>query len=50
MLCDMKFHSRLKGKFYQVAIRLALLYGTKHWPVKKMFDHKMEITEIRMLR
>ncbi|XP_057543262.1 uncharacterized protein LOC130821491 [Amaranthus tricolor] len=29
VLCDKKFPSRLKGKFYRVAIRSALLYGTE---------------------
>ena len=50
MLCDRKFPSKLKGKFYPPAIRPALLYGTECWPVKKIFEHKMEVTEMRMLR
>ena len=50
VLCDRKFSSKLKGKFYRAAIRPALLYGTKCWPVKKIFEHKMEVTELRMLR
>ena len=50
MLCDKKFHRRLKGKFYRVAIRLAFLYGTECWPVKKVFKQRMEAAEIRMLR
>ena len=44
------FPSRLKGKFYRVAIRPSILYGTECWPVKKTFEHKMEVTEMRMLR
>ena len=50
VLCDMKFPSRLKVKFYGVAIRTAMLYGTKCWPVKKTFEHKMEATKMRMVR
>ena len=34
----------LKGKFYRVAIRLALFYGTECWPVKKAFEQRMEVT------
>ena len=37
MLCDKTFSRRLKGKFYCVVIRSALLYGTTCWPVKKGF-------------
>ena len=29
VLCDKKVSVRLKGKFYRVAIRPALLYGTE---------------------
>ena len=41
---------QLKGKFYRVAIRTALLYGTKCWPIKKVFEQRMEVTGLRMLR
>ena len=50
MLCDRNFPSTLKGKFYRVAIRPTMLYGTKCWAVKKIFEHKMKVTEIRMLK
>ena len=35
-----KSFSWLKGKFYRVAIRPAMLYGTKYLLVKKTFKHK----------
>ena len=44
VLCDRKFPNKLKGKFYRVAIRPALLYRTECWLVKKIFEHKMEVT------
>ncbi|XP_057532968.1 uncharacterized protein LOC130810861 [Amaranthus tricolor] len=50
VLYDMKFQRKLKGQFYRAAIRPALLYETECWHVKKMFEHKMEVTEMRMLR
>ena len=50
MLCDKKFLRRLKGKFYRVAIRPAMLYGIECWPVKKVFEQRMEVTEMPMLR
>ena len=37
VLCDKKFSSRLKGKFYRTTIRPVLLYETKYWRVKKIF-------------
>ncbi|XP_057535268.1 uncharacterized protein LOC130813451 [Amaranthus tricolor] len=50
LLCDRLFPSKLKGKFYRTSIRPALLYGTKCWPVKKIFEHKMKVSEMRILR
>ena len=41
---------RLKGKFYKIAIRPVMLYGTKCWAVKKQYVSKMNIAEMRMLR
>ena len=50
MLCDKKFPSTLKGKFYHVAIRTTLLYRTECWPVKKFLKRRIEATVMRMLR
>ena len=50
MLRDNKFPIKLKGKFYRVAIRPTLLYGTEYWLVKKIHEQKIEVTEIKMLR
>ena len=50
MLCDKMSLRRLKGKFYRVSIRPALLYGTECWPVKKVFEQRIELTKMRMLR
>ena len=41
---------KLKRKFYKIAIRLAMLYGTECWAVKKQHIHKMSVVEMRMLR
>ncbi|KAG5600808.1 hypothetical protein H5410_032178 [Solanum commersonii] len=50
VLCDKKIPSRLKGKFYRVVVRPALLYGAECWPVKNAHVQKMHVAEIRMLR
>ena len=50
VLCDKKFPSRLKGMFYRVSIRPTLMYRTECWPVKNVFEQRMDVTEMRMLR
>ena len=50
VLFDKKFPPKLKHKFYRVALRSTLLYGTKCWSIKKIHKRKMKIAEIRMLR
>ncbi|XP_070013898.1 uncharacterized protein [Nicotiana sylvestris] len=50
VLCDRNVPLRLKGKFYRVVVRLAMLYGAKCWPVKNSHKQKMRVAEMRMLR
>ncbi|WMV12452.1 hypothetical protein MTR67_005837 [Solanum verrucosum] len=50
VLCDKKIPPRLKGKFYRVVVRPALLYGEECWPVKNLHVQKMHVAEMRMLR
>ncbi|KAG5632599.1 hypothetical protein H5410_004316 [Solanum commersonii] len=50
VLCDKKIPPRLKGKFYRVVVRPALLYGAECWPVKNAHVQKIHIAKMRMLR
>ncbi|GKG40073.1 hypothetical protein Tco_0466850 [Tanacetum coccineum] len=50
VLCDRKVPLKLKGKFYRVAIRPALLYGSECWPITKALANRVEVVELRMLR
>ena len=50
VLCDKKVSPKLKGKFYRVAVRPAMLYGAECWPVKNSHIQKMKVAEMRMLR
>ncbi|KAG5596183.1 hypothetical protein H5410_037415 [Solanum commersonii] len=50
VLCDKKIPHKLKGKFYRVVVRPALLYGAECWPVKNTHVQKMHVAEMRMLR
>jgi len=49
VLCDRNIPLCLKGKFYQTAIRLALLYGTECWAIKRYRAQKMSVAEMRIL-
>ncbi|KAE8722033.1 Phosphoenolpyruvate/phosphate translocator 2 isoform 2 [Hibiscus syriacus] len=50
VLCDKKVPLKLKGKFYRMAIRPALLYGSECWATKKDHVRRIEASEMRMLR
>jgi len=41
---------KLKGKFYRMAIRPAMLYGAKCWPTKIRHVQQLSVVEMRMLR
>ncbi|GJV90504.1 hypothetical protein Tco_1538317 [Tanacetum coccineum] len=50
VLCDKRVPIKLKGKFYRVAIRSAMLYGSEGWSIIKAQANKVEEAELRMLR
>ncbi|KAF3634332.1 putative defensin-like protein 21-like [Capsicum annuum] len=50
ILCDKKVPPKLKGKFYRIAVRTAMLYGAKCWPVKNSHIQKLKVAKMRMLR
>ncbi|GKD27059.1 retrovirus-related pol polyprotein LINE-1 [Tanacetum coccineum] len=50
VLCDRRIPFKLKGKFYKVAIRPAMLYGSECWPITKAQANRVEVAELRMLR
>jgi hypothetical protein len=50
VLCDKKVPQKLKGKFYRMAIRPAMLYGAECWPTKRRHVQQLSAVEMRMLR
>ncbi|GKB67127.1 ataxia telangiectasia mutated family protein, partial [Tanacetum coccineum] len=50
VLCDRNVPLKLKGKFYRVAIRPTMLYGSECWPIMKALANRVEVAELRMLR
>jgi Reverse transcriptase (RNA-dependent DNA polymerase) len=50
VLCDKKVPNKLKGKFYRMTIRPAMIYGVEYWVTKGQHVQKMSVAEMRMLR
>ncbi|GKD67656.1 hypothetical protein Tco_1321746 [Tanacetum coccineum] len=50
VICDRNVPLKLKGKFYRVAVRPAMLYGLECWPITKALANRVEVAELRMLR
>ncbi|GKA90489.1 hypothetical protein Tco_0812359 [Tanacetum coccineum] len=50
VLCDRRIPLKLKGKFYRVAIRPTMLYGSECWPITKAQANRVEVAKLRMLR
>ncbi|KAG2588942.1 hypothetical protein PVAP13_5NG305343 [Panicum virgatum] len=50
ILCDKRVPQKLKGKFYRIAIRPAMLYGAECWPTKRRHVQQLSVAEMRMLR
>ena len=49
VLCDKKVPLKLKGKFYQTAVRPTMLNGTDCWTVKSQHENQVSVAEMRML-
>nr|GFB74470.1 polyprotein, putative [Tanacetum cinerariifolium] len=45
-----RIDENLKGIFYPVAIRPAMLYGSECWPIMKALANMVEVAELRILR
>ena len=50
IICDRMVQTKVKGEFYRTAIRPVLSYGSECWAIKKQQEHKMDVSEMKMLR
>ena len=46
VLCDYKIPIKLKRKFYNTVLLLAMLCGTECWTIKKQHIHKMNVSKM----
>jgi len=49
ILCDTRITMGLKGKIYRVVVRLALLYNSECWPIKKTQVQRLMVAEMTMI-
>ena len=49
VLCDKRVPQKLKGKFYRMTIRPAMLYGAERWSTKRRHVQQISVAEMRML-
>ena len=50
VLCDKRVPQKLKGKFYRMMIRPAMLYGAECWLMKRQHVQQISVVKIRTLR
>ncbi|XP_070005562.1 uncharacterized protein [Nicotiana sylvestris] len=50
VLYDKNVPPKLKGKFYKVVVRPAMLYGAECWQVKNSHVQNIKVAEMRILR
>ncbi|XP_072392379.1 uncharacterized protein [Diabrotica undecimpunctata] len=50
VLCDRKIGQGLKAKINKSVMNPALIYNGKGWPLKKIQENKMEVSELKMLQ
>ncbi|EMS60091.1 Retinoblastoma-related protein 1 [Triticum urartu] len=50
ILCDKRVPQKLKGKFYRMTVRPAMLYGAECWLTKRRHVQQLGVAEMRVLR
>jgi len=50
VLCDKKMKIKLKSKINRTMIRPAMIYEAETWTMKKVYEKRLDVAEMRMLR
>ncbi|KAG2462202.1 RTJK polymerase, partial [Polypterus senegalus] len=50
VICDRKVSARVKGKFYRMVVRPAMLYGLETVALARKQETELEVAELKMLR
>lgn len=50
VLGDRRIPTKVKGMYYRITIRSAMLYGSEYWLVKVQHIHNISVAEMWMLR
>uniref|UniRef100_A0A8D9FCJ3 Uncharacterized protein n=1 Tax=Cacopsylla melanoneura TaxID=428564 RepID=A0A8D9FCJ3_9HEMI len=48
VLCNRRMNVR--GKIHKIVVRPAMLYGSETWALMKVYEKRLEVAEMRMLR
>ena len=50
VLCDKKVPIKMKDKMYKTVIKPTIIYGAESWAVRKKYETRLHVAEMRMLR
>ncbi|XP_068233475.1 uncharacterized protein [Palaemon carinicauda] len=50
ILYDARVSAKVKGRLYNIVVRLDFVYRDETWPIKKTQERKLQVADKRMLR
>ena len=49
VICDKKAPIKLKDKVHKMVIKPTMTYGAEYWAVRKKYENRLHVAEMRML-